>query len=82
MRALSAREWAGLAVSTSIARKRRGWSPRISSGITLQGSIPPMMREPVTGLVRAPAFAALAADGEGLDRGGHVGRARASRSSR
>ena len=52
MRGPSASEWAGFALSTSIARKRRGWSVRISSGITLHGIIPEMMREPVTGLLR------------------------------
>ena len=50
MRALSASEWAGFAASTNIARKRFGWSPRISSGIALQGTRPPMMGAPVTGL--------------------------------
>ena len=37
MRGPSASECAGFALSTSIARKRFGWSVRISSGITLQG---------------------------------------------
>ena len=56
MRALSATEWAGLPLSTSIARNRLGWSVRISSGITLQGVRPPIRREPVTGVpLLAPA---------------------------
>ena len=53
MRALSASECAGLPLSTIMARKRFGWSVRISSGITLQGMSPPMMRAPVTGLRRS-----------------------------
>ena len=48
--ALSATECAGLPDSTIIARKRSGWSVRISSGITLHGTRPPKMRAPATGL--------------------------------
>ena len=51
IRVLSATECAGFSLSMSIARKRLGWSVRISSGITLAGIMPPMMRCPPTGLV-------------------------------
>ena len=44
IRALSASEWAGLALSMSAARNRFGWSPRISSEITFDGMRPAMMR--------------------------------------
>src|SRR5258707_15133819 len=46
----SAREWAGLLLSTIIARKRAGWSVRISSGTALLGISPPTMGAPVTGV--------------------------------
>ncbi len=46
----SAREWAGLADSMIIARKRSGWSVSISSAMALQGSMPPNRGAPVTGL--------------------------------
>ena len=49
MRTLSASECAGLELSTTMARKRFGWSVRISSGMTLQGTSPDMTRAPVTG---------------------------------
>ena len=51
MRGLSASECAGLALSTSMPRKRRGWSVRISSGITLAGIRPVITRWPPTGEV-------------------------------
>ena len=59
----SAREWAGLELSTHIARKRSGWSVRISSVIELHGTSPEMILAPVTGVTllrpdpapRAPA---------------------------
>ena len=54
MRALSGSECTGFALSMSIARKRSGWSVRISSGITLHGISPVMMRCPPTGLRRSP----------------------------
>ena len=50
MRCESASEWAGLRLSTIIARKRSGWSVRISSGITLHGVSPPITGAPVTGV--------------------------------
>ena len=50
IRSESASEWAGLELSTIIARKRSGWSLRISSGITLQGVSPPITGAPVTGV--------------------------------
>ena len=50
IRALSASEWIGLALSTSAARKRFGWSVRISSGMAFDGISPAMMRWPPTGL--------------------------------
>lgn len=46
----SASEWAGLLLSTIMARKRSGWSVRISSGTTLLGTSPEMMGAPVTGV--------------------------------
>ncbi len=45
----SASEWAGLAASTIMARNRFGWSVRISSAMTLQGTSPAITRAPVTG---------------------------------
>src|SRR5437867_4313104 len=52
MRCESASECTGLLLSTIIARKRLGWSVRISSGMTLNGMRPVRMRCPPTGLVR------------------------------
>ena len=46
---LSASEWAGFAASMIIARYRSGWSARHSSAMTLQGTRPPMIFDPVTG---------------------------------
>ena len=53
----SASECAGLMLSTIIARKRSGWSVRISSGMTLHGMRPPITGAPVTGVrpTRGPA---------------------------
>ena len=45
IRCESASEWAGLPVSTISARNRSGWSVRISSGITLHGISPAMIRD-------------------------------------
>ena len=49
----SAREWAGLVLSSHMARNRSGWSVRISSAIELHGTSPEMIRAPVTGVRRA-----------------------------
>jgi hypothetical protein len=57
MRGLSGRECAGFALSTIIARKRPGWSVRISSGIDIAGIRPVMIRCPAHGrstVVRPP----------------------------
>ena len=58
MRGLSASECTGLPLSMIMARKRSGWSVRISSGIALQGIRPVMMRCPPTGETRLSLRAA------------------------
>src|SRR6476620_10750049 len=45
----SATECAGLLLSTIIARKRSGWSVKISCGTTFDGTRPEMTGAPVTG---------------------------------
>src|SRR5690242_16014683 len=50
----SANECAGLLLSTIIARKRSGWSVKISCGTTLEGIKPEMTGEPVTGVRPTP----------------------------
>ncbi len=52
-RSESASEWAGLELSITMARSRLGWSVRISSAITLQGTSPPITSSPVTGVRRS-----------------------------
>ena len=61
IRCESASEWAGLPLSTTMARYRAGWSVRISSAMTLQGTSPDTMRAPATGLRGPPSSPATSA---------------------
>ena len=67
MRGESGRECTGFPDSTIIARKRSGWSVRISSGMAAAGMRLVMIRSPVTGLVgsampRPPLLPAMLAN--------------------